>query len=241
MDTSFWTALNPNIQVLDTKKLLHGQYMHRLSMLSFGSRLLRDPSRLDNEITHYNQRAYSYGGSWRQTRQLTDEDVQLLKLIKNIVYADDLSHLGNLKVRIEDPHIQFYSTDAAVLKDLALKLRHTDNSHFVSFMCPESEQSADLLKQGFVLKKKKIDWPYRIIIRDGRYNTESKTNLKNYLLQLGDEVKAPRNLWEQLEKGGWIWGGYIYVKDKQMATMFSMIDANMIGRLEEFRISSNTK
>jgi len=241
MDTSFWTALNPSIQILVTKKLLHGQYMYRLSMLSFGSRLLRDPAKLDYEITHYNQRAYSYGGSWRQTRQLTDEDVHLLKLIKNIVYAEDTSRLGNLKVRIEDPHIQFYSSDVTTLKDLSLKLRHTDNSHFVSVMCPENQQNADLLKQGFVLKKKKIDWPYRLIIRDGRYNIDSKTNLKNYLLQLGDEVKVPRSLWEQLERGGWIWGGYIYVKDKQITTMFSMIDANMVGRLEEFRISSKTQ
>ena len=65
--------------------------------------------------------------------------------------------------------------------------------------------------------------------------------MKNYLQQLGDEIKAPRNLWEQLDKGGWIWGGYVYLKDKQVATMLSMIDAHMIGRIEEYRLLSPTE
>jgi hypothetical protein len=236
MDTSFWTALNPNIQLLNTKKLMHGQYMYRMSMLSFGSSLLRDPTYLSESIERYNARVYSYGGSWRQKRQLTQKDIELLHLIKSAIAPDFDQIPVDIKTRIEDPYIQFYSSNINTLKDLAQKLKYGDNSHFETIMQPENAESEVLVKQGYVLKKKKIEWPYRLIIRDGRYNVEAKQNLKNYLELLADEIKAPQSLWDQLDKGGWIWGGYIYLKDKQIATMLSMIDANMIGRVEEFKL-----
>lgn len=240
MDTSFWTALNPSIQQLNTNKLMHGQYMYRMCLLAFGSSLLRDPDNLDDSIERYNSRNYSFGGSWRRKRQLSLEDIDLLRLIKTV--ADPFSGKpgSEIKTRIEDPYIQFYSRDISILIQLAKQLHQGDNSHFVSIMRPENDESARLLSEGFVLKKKPIDWPYRLVIRDGRYSFEAKQYLKHYLEQLGDEIKAPQNLWDQLDKGGWIWGGYIYLKDKQMATMFSMIDANMIGRIEEFRQLSPT-
>lgn len=220
---------------------MHGQYMYRLCVIAFGSSLLRDPDNLDKSIEQYNARAYSYGGSWRNKRQLTWEDVDLLRSIKNIISPDSAGASPvEIKTRIEDPYIQFYATDIGVLIDLARQLKHGDNTHFESIMCPENAQSAQLLSEGFVLKKKKIDWPYRLVIRDGRYSYEAKQNLKNYLVQLSGEVKAPQNLWDQLDKGAWIWGGYIYLKDKNIATMFSIIDANMIGRIEEFRLLSPT-
>lgn len=240
MDTSFWTALNPSIQIQNTKKLMHSQYMYRLCLIAVGSSLLRYPENLDESIDQYNARVYSYGGSWRAKRTLTVEDIELLRLIKSVIYPDNNARL-EVKTRIEDPYIQFYACDASTLTDLAMRMRKGTNAHFESFMRPENEESSQLLSQGFVLKKKKLEWPYRLLIRDGRYNYESKQNLKNYLQQLGDEIKAPRNLWEQLDKGGWIWGGYVYLKDKQVATMLSMIDAHMIGRIEEYRLLSPTE
>lgn len=214
---------------------MHGHYLYRLSVRAVGSSLLRYADSLDEGIDMYNNRKYNYGGSWRN-RKLNDYDIQLLNIIKQAT-ATDATPSG-IKIRIEDPNIQFYSVGHAELVDLATKLHFDDNAHFESFMQPDNADNAKLLADGFVLKKKKIEWPYRLIVRDGRYSTETKQSLKRYLQQLGTDIKVPKSLWEQLDRGGWIWGGYIYLKDNQLATIFQMIEPRLVAKVEEFRMSS---
>jgi hypothetical protein len=64
----------------------------------------------------------------------------------------------------------------------------------------------------------------------------TKSQICSYLKNLGDQVKVPRGLWDQFEKGVWIWGGYVYVHDKSLATVLGLIDGRLIAKIEEFKV-----
>ena len=246
MDTSYWTALNPNIIQLDTVKLMHGKYIHRMAVRAVGCSILRHAQDVESAIEsrNANYKNYNWGGSWRR-KPVTKEDATILKLIKEQIDHEEMSPrvrgMEQIKIRIEEPDVQFYSTDIKSLAAIANSLQYGDNSHFISIMTPADKSHEKYLRDGFVLRKTKISWPFRVLFRDGKYNQETKTQISNYLKNLGDHVKVPRNLWEQLERGAWIWGGYVYVQDKGLATMLGLIDGRLISKIEEFKVVGKTE
>lgn len=240
MDISYWTGLNPNILKQETVKLMHGHYLYRLAIQVVGCSILRNNQDIEDAIHWRNNkhRDYNWGGSWRK-KPIGNDDSNLLKIIKDQLVYNETSPRVNghdlLKVRIEEPYIQFYSAQEQVLKDLASRLLYNNNLHFHSIMSPESVEKEKLILEGFTLRKNKVKWPYRILMRDGKYSLESKNQIASYLKNLGSDIKVPQGLWEQLEKGNWIWGGYIYVHDKNIATVLGMMDPRLIAKIEEFK------
>lgn len=219
---------------------MHGHCLYRLAIQVVGCSILRDNQDIEDAIAwrNHRHRDYNWGGSWRK-KPIGQDDSVLLKLIKDQLHYNESSPKVNghelLKVRIEEPYIQFYSAQEQVLKDLAGQLVYGDNSHFHSIMSPDSVEKEKLILSGFTLRKNKVKWPYRILMRDGKYSLESKSHIESYLKNLGNDIKVPNGLWEQLEKGNWIWGGYIYVHDKNIATVLGMMDPRLIAKIEEFK------
>lgn len=220
---------------------MHRKYLYRLAINAPGSSLLREETDLDDAAGKRNNNAarYNYGGSWRQ-RPLQVKDVELLKIIKAAWRTlQDSTDSDDLRIRIEEPQLQFYSTTEGSLLRFAETIKFRDNSHFVSIMRPQSEFARKLILDGFVIRKSATEWPYRLVLRDGKYNAELKSQLSSLLKNLGDEVKVPTALASQLTKGGWIWGGYVYFKDPQLSSVFGMMDPRLIGKVEEFRAVSD--
>lgn len=243
MDISFWTALNPSIQLLHTNRLLHGKYLYRLAVQAPGCSLLRSNGDIDQLAEAHNAQTknYNYGGSWHAPSRLlvSKKDVVMLMRIRscaNQLIEGSRAGIEPFKMRLEEPTVQFYTSNEHELKLIAQALSDpNDNTCFESIMMPRDDFSRGLLLDGYVLRKKPIEWTHRIMMRDGRYSMDTKTQLKNYLVNLGDSIKVPKNLWNYLDKGGWIWGGYVYVKDPTLATLLGMIDPNLVAKIEEFK------
>jgi hypothetical protein len=239
MDTSYWTALNPDIEIKATKKATFGNCLYKLSVQAIGCSTLRHDQDLHEAIELHNLRAreYNWAGSWRK-KPVTKPDSDLLfKIKEQLDYAEKSPRVKNvdIKIRIEEPCIHFYSVTEKEIKTLAAELVSDQNKHFVQFQMPENKEQEQMLIEGYTLRKNPVAWKYRILMRDGRYSDDTKHNLQNYLTSLGEEIKVPRNLIEQLDKGGWIWGGYIYAQDKNLVTMLSIIDPKLILRVEEYK------
>lgn len=219
---------------------MHGHYLYRLAIQVVGCSILRNNQDIEDAIHWRNNkhRDYNWGGSWRK-KPIGNDDSNLLKIIKDQLVYNETSPRVNghdlLKVRIEEPYIQFYSAQEQVLKDLASRLLYSNNLHFHSIMSPASAEKEKLILDGFTLRKNKVKWPYRILMRDGKYSLENKSQIASYLKNLGSDIKVPQGLWGQLEKGNWIWGGYIYVHDKNIATVLGMMDPRLIAKIEEFK------
>lgn len=241
MDTLYWTGLNPNIKFLHSTRMMYGQFLYKLSYEVPGSNLLRIKGDLDALIEQRNLRSYNYGGSWRQLKRISHENHELLTLTKSVM--EELSDGSNssVRVRVEEPNIHFYTTSVQDMVDISKKMLAQDNSHLVSVTCPADSDSAKLMQDGFVLRKTEFEWKHKIVLRDGRYSDDTKQQLYNFLIGLGDEVKAPLGLLRQLEHGGWIWGGYFYTNDPQLTTIVSLINPRLVGKVEEFKVVPSKK
>ena len=240
MDTLFWTALTPNIKFTNTSKLMYRKYLYRLCLEAPGSAVLRDSEvDIDMEVIKRNAwtKNYNRGGSWKSNRTIKEDDVPLLHVIRQAKDA-----LGDrVKMRIEDPDLQFYAADEATLKELAIKLSYNNNYHFFNVMGPDRTMLSEL-QQGMILRKNPPKFQYRILLRDGRYSDQTKNSLWNLLnnLDKGD-YRVPKSLMENLSemKSRYIWGGYIHVHDARIATMVAMIDPQLVSRVEEYFFQDN--
>lgn len=239
MDILSWTKLNPNITVEAVKKSYFNRYCYKLDLEIHGSSFLRYPdSSIESQMEHRKMvnRSINFAGSWRSFRT-KNPDVNEIKSLEFLL-SRYIREPGVLKFRIEEPTLSVYADDEMDLYTLALNLyKHTRNSRQIKkIFRPKSDDHLDLLQQGYTVKQNKFGYPYKIMLREGRYSTETKTQLHNYLKNLGDLVHLPRHLVEALEKPyDSFWGSYFYSKDTSILTMLSLIHPNFIRSVETYQ------
>jgi hypothetical protein len=196
MDTSFWKSLKPNlkpdIEFKNTKKQFFGRYLWRLEVHVECSDLI-NPFYKDmmTEVAKRRLRAQArnYGGSWRynNVERYDRVDYVLLQTIRNIrdTYKD------TIKVRCEDPWIQFYAETEGELKVIAQSLGKEQCIRAVTGPVPGTEA---LLTGDKIIASDKIKHRYKVMLRDGSYNKTTKLQILELLEAQGDSVKIPASL-----------------------------------------------
>lgn len=242
MDTSYWTKLSPNIIVGKTPKRWFGKYYCRLVVMCPAGRIVSD--RCDNihdalQTRLTQKRTYNYGGSWHQqhlNKGLDGAEVNQLEIVRGIV-----RDYPEIKIRVEEPWIQFYSETEEGLKIIASKFSSDYPSRLMSVQVPGSKQDYELLKNGVTLisPDSKITYRYKIIFRDGSYTLDVKQQILGYLENLGDDVKVSKGTVKMLEKNStYIWGAFIYANDLQIQTFLTLICPTLISKITELVKSS---
>lgn len=245
MDISYWTALNPNIQLLDTMKPMRG-CICRLGLQVQGVGFIRynlTDKALDFAVKKSNLMTVSRGSRKHAVIRrmadpphsmvcITQSDIKLLRIIRDLRHDPD----NTMPSRIETPNINFYSNDPNQLRDLAEKVRYDKNQHIVSIMLPANERAKQLLQDNFVLRRRPPEFQYRIIMRGGIIGYPSKQSLLALINNFGkDELHAPPVLLTQLSNSrNYMWPSYLYVNDPRLATMVALIDSRLVERVEEF-------
>jgi hypothetical protein len=236
MDTSFWKQLHPDIQVQAAKQKLFKKYPYKMVLRCNGAAMLRSPETPFDEQIQY-RKQINYGGSWRTRPALQPSSLELdfLHVLKDIKL--DLAEQNNedIKMRIEDPNIQFYAVDQNLLKDLAKLL--FANQEFKSFLqsitVPRSDDDLNKIMQGYVLRKS-TQYACKINIRDGRYNHQIRQSLLNYIDSLNEDATIPTSVRKSLEKanGDYVWDAYFYCNDPNIQLMIQMINPRLIRSVD---------
>jgi hypothetical protein len=238
MDLLFWKHLNPNIVHESTRKQFYGKFCYKLVLEAFAGRVINDDrSSITDAINLRIQtaRTLNYGGSWRinpisDLQKASESLLTELRSIKN-GYED------KIKIRIEEPWVQIYTSDEGTLKDIANRFDVNDRKSLISVSTPESTDHQALLEEGCIIVKKDNGYKYKVFIRDGNYGVDSKHNLLNYLKELGPEVKFSQSVINQLStKYPWVWGCYFYTNDLQLITTISLISPGIVGKIHELKV-----
>ena len=173
MDLSYWSKLNPDIQFQDTVKLYFNRYLYRLAIRADGGRLINsgDASLELALITRESmEKMYNKSGWWGvRTNQLSKVNLKLLesvRLIKN--------KIPDIKIRVEEPSIQFYADNEDTLKKIAESLHNTDCITHINSPAANTEQ---LLFSNAILKKSSTDYDFKVILKDGKYSTDIKQQI----------------------------------------------------------------
>ena len=236
MDTSFWKSLKPNLkpdlEFKQTKKQFFGRYLWRLEIHAECSDLV-NPSFKDMmaEVAKRRIRAQArnYGGSWRYSNieRYDKVDYVLLQTIRNIreTYKD------TIKVRCEDPWVQFYAESEDELKVIAQSLSNEECILAITGPTPGTEE---LLTGDKIIGSKKILHRYKIMLRDGNYNLTSKTQILDLLEAQGDAVKIPESLRHGLTRAyTGMWNTFFYANEESVTTMLNLIHPGIVGKIHE--------
>lgn len=221
MDLSYWNKLNPDIQFQDTVKLYFNRYLYRLVIHADGGRLVNSS---DNSlelalVTRMSmEKMYNRSGWWGvRANQITKVNLKLLESIRLIK-----NKISDIKIRVEEPSIQFYANSEDVLKQIVKLLHSTDCITHINSPAANTEQ---LLFSNAILKKSSTDYNFKVILKDGKYSTDIKQQILNYLENLGDVVKLSKSNKNMLAgiNHPHIWGVWFYTNDVDIVTFIRLI------------------
>ena len=240
MDSSYWTKLNPNIVCEATRKQFYNRFCYKLVLEVFAARCINDI--MGNQTVkdyilyrkNRDQYQYSYGGSWfkKHADEMSKADpvfIEELISIKN-------GYGNRIKFRVEEPWVQIYAEDEQTLRDIVARFDRQSLSRILSVSVPTSPEHQAYLEEGNILisPTSKIDYDYKVMLRDGTYGVAVKTNLANYFKTLGDDVKVSKANMSMLEgELTFIWGCYFYTNDPAIATMVQLMAPGMVGKIHK--------
>jgi hypothetical protein len=222
MDTSYWKNKNNSIRFEETTKQFFGKYLYRLKMHVPGGRIVyenRDYAEAVELRRHFRQ--FNPGGYWgKGTLNIDSIDVGLLYAIRELKDTNP-----NIKMRVEEPEVQFYADSEVELKAIANQLGAKYNTALLSVSGPASASTQQLLKTGVIIRKKEFGYKYKIILRDCRCEIATKQQILNYLEGMGvDEVKVSAGTKRMLgSKYNGFWGIWFYANDEKVMTFLELI------------------
>lgn len=239
MDTSFWTNLNKNVICEHTKKQFYGQYLCKLVMQVPWARISQNHNDIRNEIEHrkqHNNRRPNYGGSWYNHDNLSGEfaSINQLTMVREIM----TDYKSTIRTRVEEPWVQFYARNEDDLKVITSRFDEISRSRILSISVPKDAEHAALLKDGDIILKKDNGFAYKIMVRDGMYQLETKMQLVNYLDSLGDDIQlSPGSRRQLVSSMKYTWGVFFYVKDPQLVTFLSLIHPRLIRKIHKLTVA----
>lgn len=222
MDTLYWKNKNNSIRVEETTKQFFGKYLYRIRLEVYGGRMIQENVDYATAIESRRQfRQFNPGGYWGRpvTNNLDKIDIQLLTMIRKIKDSNP-----NLKIRIEEPEIQFYTETEQELKLLVDQLGAYQHI-VIAVSGPGSEVTQELLKTGVIIRKKEFGYRYKIILRDGRCDVTTKRQLLDYLEALGSsEAKVTPGVKNMLlSQYNGFWNIWFYANDEKVTTFLELI------------------
>jgi len=179
-----------------------------------------------------NNRRPNYGGSWhrRQDYDAAMVSRSQLEIVQGI--RDD--YKGTIRIRIEEPWVQFYAKNEDDLKVITSRFDQTCKDRILSVSLPKSDEHVALLNSGDIILKKDNGFNYKVMIRDGAYPYETKQQLLNYIISLGDDVQISEGSQRQLASTmHYTWGVFFYIKDPKLVTFMSLIHPQLIRKIHK--------
>jgi hypothetical protein len=238
MDLSYWHKI-PKIQVEPTLKQYYKQYLWKMTVYAPGGRLVQEPLSSDlATMLQYRRdsaKMYNHSGWWGlKNNQLVNANLELLDIIRRI--KNDSTY--NVKIRVEEPSIQFYASDESELKKIATVLKpFLVVTHIYG---PADDQSKELLESGVIIRKSPVEYRYKVVCRDGRYPTGTKRQILNYLDGLGDTVKVLKGARKMLNNGfDHSWNVYFYTNDISILTFINLIAPTLVSNIHELVVLPN--
>ena len=228
MDLLFWKNKNSSIRFEETNKQFFNKYLYRMRLQVYGGRIIQQS---DDYQTAIEKRRYmkqfNHGGYWGHRDSSRDLDlinVELLGLINNIK-----NNNPNLKIRTEEPEIQFYAETENELQHIANLLGPKYQNIILSVSGPSTDAVTELLKNGAIIHKKP-GYKYKIVLRDGRCNVETKRQLLGYLESLGlDEAKISTGVKSMLSSSyDGFWSTWFYANDEKIVTFLELIRPGIV-------------
>ena len=248
-ELSDWARLNHNIKVVGTTKKFYQKYLYKVTFDIPGIYLLARPSfgylkeiddyELAREKTATNIRAEKAILSARyeyisRKGKLAEAKVgDLMKAAEMLIAVRQNMFL--FRPRIEDWTLDVYGVNEEDLRQLALN--YYLGNKVIMVTRPRTQEIADLLLNNkVIISTVNPEYKYKVMIREGRHSSESRSSVMNYLASLEDQVKLTKSTSDRLQRTRDYMGGcYFYVNDPRIIDFVRLMAPNMIADIFELK------
>ena len=213
MDSLYWKNLIPEINIEYSRQLFFKRYLYKLEILAYGGQSIKTAGTISDSLRLRSKsyRLINHGGSWqaRMAKEISLADDQWLEYLQN--YRNSLHE--DIKLRIEEPNIQLYSSNLSLLKDFAENLPRQFLDYIVTFTGPKNNEEEKLITSGKKILKKSPKYRFKIFFRDGKYSLSTKQSVLSYLDSLEDLIVVPEHCRKEFSKNySSTWDCYICSK-----------------------------
>lgn len=231
MDTSFWTQLNPTVNIQNTKKAFYGIYANSVKIYAPGCKLLRSKNitSFSDRIIELIERANKfYGSNYFYNRQRSNfenaDDTQLHDLSN---FIETYSKITDLKFRVEEPHAIFYSNDIELLKIVA----NLYGERVIEVSIPGSDAQLKLITEGNIIRSERNSFKYKITLNRA-FNIQNANALADVISKSEIENSASGYLIRQLRRGkGYFGGGYFYTNDEKIVMLLNIVQPGIVNKI----------
>jgi len=232
MDTLYWKTLNSDIEFKTTRKQYFGQYLWRLEMSAHCADVTRyddmvaEVARLKKQAIIRNTTSSAWNNRWCDPHYYDQIDYSLLRSIKTI--KSEFADL--VKIRIEDSAVQFYARTESAMKQVAGALSHRGSLKSIT----GPEIGTESLLYADVIISKRIQHRYKVMLRDGKYNLQTKQQMLHLLQDQGDNVKITAGVVHAFTRPyPGMWGAFFYCNDLAVTTMLALMSPGIVGKIHE--------
>jgi hypothetical protein len=238
MDISHWIPYNPKIVLENTTKKFYGRYLYRLVVFCPAGRVIDNKNSVERELEQRKTISANIGGWWgeRLARNLDQADPEFLERMRTLRHQK----LPGTKMRVEEPRLQFYAESEDQLKNIIdVYFDRADYPYIESISGPEDDEAEAILNSGGIIRKRDLGYKHKVILRDGKYSTELKTSILNYLSSVGpDNVKIPATFSSMLTKSSsYMWNAYFYTNDPSIVTFINLLHPGLVSNIHELVVA----
>lgn len=233
MDTLFWKNLNPNLNLESSIKKYFNKFYYKLVIYAPGCKSIRSPD-INKDIEFRKQWMREYNvGSWYAKKfgdHMSHLDVGFLYSLQDLLYE-----YPDIKIRIDEPYMSIYTMDETMIQSVAQSIDPDFRNNIKTLSGPPSDLYKDALRNNVILVKKEPKFKYRVFFKEKQFELNTRQQILNYLLELGNIVKLTDHTKSSLQKGhNWIWGCYFYTNDKNISEMIRLIHPDIVREVSEF-------
>ena len=140
--------------------------------------------------------------------------------------------------RVGTPYVTFYTNSQQEILDIVNSSAHI-KQNIVLISGPTTAQHIDALESKKIIRKTNNGYRFILYVGHGRIIPQAREQMYNYLVALGDTVKVPTRLLNQLSAQAptyYLWGGQIHTNDPDLVIFMKLICPEFIREVKEICI-----
>jgi len=229
-----WSSILAEENILDTPKMFFGKYLCRAHFNVSAARLIYGVSDLNLKdfkafVVNRNRTDPEKDGTVYRRREsdLVPADPKKLYAI----YQACKHFKDRIKVRVEGGNLHIYAITEEILASFFSYALDTLGTNLVTIHRPAS-LAAELRLLENVIFVKEVKYDYKVLIREGKYDVNTKIQVANYLNTFGlDTIYVPPNLVTRLTSNHPYVYGYFYTNDPDVVTFIQLIYPTLLGKI----------
>lgn len=249
MDLLSWINSNPTCKLRPTRKRYYERFLYRVRIYAPFARVLRKSytetpeasiwSQIHSDVTAHkdrvNQQIRLYISTYwadKAAREINDCQIDQLEYLYRKLRA--LS--DKIRLRVEVPYIEIYAESEDTILDI-VKTMPERKTRVMDIHMPASGRDGDYLLRGEIYRPKS-EYDYQVNLRTILLTTGKRTQIYDYLINLGNLVKLTPGLIDALTRpkyahsdNMWIHQCYFYTNDTSICTFLNLIEPRLVHKI----------